>query len=128
MDLADEITNLVREHFDQPEVILTPETDIAVVFGGYDAEEFNDFLEKVGKRFGITHRELRDMAPGAETRPPGVVHFLWDLAFRKIDMEVVCVDHLTVAELVEIAKSRRWPERYIMPNSKCREKGEIAKG
>lgn len=128
MELADEIANLVREHFDHPKVAITPETDIALAFGAYDPEEFSYFLQKASKRFGITHRDLKDMEPGADTRPPGIVHFLWDLAFRKIDMEVVCIDHLTIAELAEIAEAKIWPERYIMSNSECRRRGELARG
>ncbi len=120
MNLADEITDLVRDYFDFPKVTLTPETDIAVVFGNHDPEEFGYFLRKVIKRYGITHRELRDMTPGAETRPRGAIHFLWDFFFLKTDMEVICVDHLTIAELSEIAKSRSWPERYIIPTSEWR--------
>jgi hypothetical protein len=117
MRLADEVTDFVREYFAQSDIALAAETDIVAVFGSQAPDTFSDFLEEVSRHFGITHRELRDMAPGADSRPPGIVHFAWDLFFRKIDMEVVCVDRLTIAELTEIAYARVWPERFLKPGS-----------
>lgn len=73
MSLADEITDFVRNYFESPAALLTPETDIAVIFGERDPDNFGDFLEDVSKRFGIGHRELRDLTPGADTRPLGPI-------------------------------------------------------
>jgi len=117
MSLADEITDFVRNYFESPTALLSLETDIAVIFGESDPDNFGDFLEDVGKRFGIGHRELRDLAPGADTRPPGLLRFANDLLFQKIDMEVVWVDHLTIDELCQIVQAGAWPERFIKPSS-----------
>ena len=117
MSLADEITDFVRNYFESSAALLTPETDIAVIFGERDPDNFGDFLEDVSKRFGIGHRELRDLTPGADTRPLGLLRFAKDLLFQKIEMEVVCVDHLTIHELCQIVQAGAWPERFIKPSS-----------
>jgi len=46
-------------------------------------------------------------------RPRGIFHFTWDVLIRKIDMEVVFVGNLTIAELCEIIRLGIWPEAQI---------------
>lgn len=117
MGIADEVTDFVRDYFESPKTVLTMETDIAVIFGDPDPDYFGEFLEDAAKRFNIKHRELKDVMPGANTRPRGVPQFIRDFFFQKIDMEVICVNHLTVDELCQIVQAGMWPERFIMPSS-----------
>ncbi len=117
LNLADEIIDFVRDYFESPQTVLMPETDIATLFGIHDPDGFGDFLEDVGERFGIKHRELKDVTPGADMRPQGIVQLVKDLLFQKIDTEVIYVDHLTINELCEIAQAGIWPERFIKPSS-----------
>ncbi len=117
---AGEIADFARDYFESPDQILTAETDLVSVFGQTDPDKFNDFLETITKRYGIKSRELRDMAPGADTRPRGIFHFIWDVLFRKIDMEVIFVEDLTIAELSEIIQVGMWPDRLITAGSEAR--------
>jgi hypothetical protein len=120
MVTAGEIADFARDYFESPNQILTPETDLVFLFGQTDPDKFEDFLETISKRHGVKLPDLRDMAPGADTRPRGILPFIRDVLFRKIDMEVVFVDKLTIAELCKIIEVGKWPEELVTTHSEAR--------
>lgn len=123
MSLAGEIADFAREYFDAPQAHLTPDTDLAALFGSRDPDFFCDFIEDVGKRFGIKLREMRDMIPGAEERPTGILRMLVDAFFQKTDMEALHIERLTISDLCDFAEAGAWPERLIKPRSKIANEG-----
>ena len=90
------------------------------MFGPTDPDKFEGFLETISKRYGVMLPELRDMAPGADTRPGGILPFVRDVLFRKIDMEVAFVEKLTIAELCKIIQVGKWPEELVATHSEAR--------
>ncbi len=60
------------------------------------------------------------MAPGDDSRPRRILPFIRDVLFRKIDMEVVFVEKLTIAELCKIIQVGSWPEEWVATHSEPR--------
>lgn len=90
------------------------------MFGPTDPDKFEDFLETISKRQGVKLPELRDMAPGDDSRPRRILPFIRDVLFRKIDMEVVFVEKLTIAELCKIIQVGNWPEEWVANHLEAR--------
>jgi len=122
MGLADEIADFVRDYLESPTTLLTPETETVATIGSRDPDNFSDFPEDVVKRFSIGHRPFRDMTPGVAS-PHSPIDFVQGLYFRGIDIEIVCVDHLTTGELSQIAEAGTWHENFITPTSECCRRG-----
>lgn len=117
--LIDEIAAYVREHFEDPHTVLTPEMELVATLGAADPGWFTDFLEGVSKRFGIRPPELNVVTLHAVKQPTGKLHSLFSSILGSRDVEVVSVPRLTLAELAEIVRQGIWPQHYVVPRSQA---------
>lgn len=81
MDLAGEIADFAREHFEAPDASLDPASDIIAIFNAKDPDWCSDFFLAVSRRYGVR-------------LPTGV---------RRID-------RLTIEELCAIVRAGEWPD------------------
>lgn len=82
MDLAGEIADFARDHFESPSVSLDPGSDLIAIFNAADPDWCSDFLIAVSKRYGLA----------LPTKP-------------------LRVDSLTIEELCAIIGAGVWPQR-----------------
>lgn len=80
MDLAGEIADFAREHFEAPNASLEPSSDIIAIFNANDPDWCADFFLAVSKRYGI-----------------------------RLPAKVRRIDRITIEELCAIVRAGEWP-------------------